>query len=404
MRHILFSNNNLLLSHTDLPQMPGSLPTNRIGNDVALITGATGFIGGYLLMELLKNSAFQKIYCIVRPNTDYSGFDRIKANLIAKGMSADLISSVKIIAIDGDILVPQFGIDSQLFSELQESVDHVFHFAATMNWVTPFNKNTIANIEALKTILTFCSTQRLKKLHYASSMGLWALTNPSDGALLENELHKKGDHLPGGYFQLKWIAENILKKVALIGLPTNIYRIGDVKGHSKDGLGDPNNLGNMFMKYFISRGVAIDDDTAQLNYLPVDYITQSIAHISTTRSNKTFQFSNPELISFKDIYKAALELGHDIQLISHQTWKDLLYSDRSAEGKQLKSIFRSFSPDPGESPTSFYDIGMRMFRKSHDTTNTLSALNDTTIECPAMIKDKILHCYLNHISRSTAKV
>ena len=403
MRHLLFSSHKLLSSHVELPCMQVPLPSNEIVSDVALITGATGFIGGFLLKELLINNSFKHIYCLARPHETLSGFERVKANLIEKGTSEGLIDPEKITAITGDILQPNFGLEDQLFSRLCYEVDHVFHFAATMNWVTPFNQNTIANIDALKVSLVFCSSKKLKKLHYASSMGLWTLLNHSEGAIMENALHEQGNELPGGYFQSKYVAENILKKAAVLGLPINIYRIGDVKGHSEDGLGDPQNFGNMVMRYFILRGVAIDHDTPEFNFIPVDYLCQSIAHIAVTRTNQTFQFSNPDLISFKDIYNAGLDVGHELKLVSKSEWGKLLYSDKSHEGKQLKPIFKRFTPDQSQPSTSFYEIGVQMFQRPHDTTNTASALAGTQINCPAMIKNQVLQRYLTHLSVSIAK-
>ncbi len=250
MRHILFSSNDLLLSHTHLPKLGSALPQNAIGKDCALITGATGFIGGFLLKELLINQSFDRVYCVVRAENQTTAFERVKSNLLEKGTPEDLIDKSKIIAICGDILESNFGLDTTTFEQLCAEVDHVFHFAATMNWVTPFNQNTIANIEALKTSIAFCCNKRLKKLHYASSMGLWTLLNHKEDSILETHIHDQANELPGGYFQSKWVSEKILKKASDMGLPVNIYRIGDVKGNSTDGLGDPNNFGNLVMQYF----------------------------------------------------------------------------------------------------------------------------------------------------------
>ncbi|MFT6866859.1 MAG: thioester reductase-like protein [Cyclobacteriaceae bacterium] len=397
MRHLLFSDINLLNGHISLPSFPDKVPTNDIENKQAFITGATGFIGGFLLKELLQNNRFESYICLVRADTETAGYQRVKEFLLSKGTPEKLIDPARIKVVIGDVLKPQLGLNDSTYQSLLTTVDHVFHFAASMNWVTPFNQDSIANIEALKTVIKFCGTEKLKKLHYASSMGIWTLLNHTKGPILETEIHHHGNELPGGYFQSKWVNEQVLKLASAEGIPVNVYRIGDVKGNSEDGLGDPQNFGNLVMQYFINKGVVIDSDTPEFNFIPVDYLAKSIAYIAINSTGNTHQFTNPELISFCDIYAAAKSVGHDCKLISKAEWIETLKTETNMQGKILKPIFKTFTPDPSCLPTSFYGIGVNMFKKKHDTTNTDHALSDTNFKCPAMLKDGVLKRYLIHL-------
>lgn len=279
-------------------------------------------------------------------------------------------------------------------------VDHFFHFAATMNWVAPFNQDTVANIDALKSAVAFCQHTRLTKLHYASSMGIWTLLSHAPGPILEDNIHDQGGELPGGYFQSKWVNELILHKAMSAGLPVNIYRIGDVKGNSESGLGDPHNFGNLVMQYFIKNSIVIDNSTPEFNFIPVDYLTRAIAHIATRETGKTFQFTNPDLISFRDIYTAAENVGHKCRLVTHSEWLDELSADSDQLARVLKPIFREFQPGFNHSPKSFYQIGVEMFKKPHDTTNTCTALQHTSLRCPGMLQDQVLERYLVHLGET----
>lgn len=399
MRHLLFSDKKVLRSHINLPNISQKLSGN-VGNEVVLITGATGFIGGFLLKELLLKGFFKSYICLVRSDSKEAGLKRLTDNLLDKGCPQSLIDKSAIKVVIGDVLAPSFGLDIEEESNLIASVDHVFHFAATMNWITPFNQDTISNIEALKRVITLCSKGKLKKLHYASSMGIWTLKNHGPGPILETELHDQGEDLPGGYFQSKWVNERILQMASNRGLPVNIYRIGDVKGDSENGLGDPQNFGNLVMRYFVEKRIVIDSDIPEFNFLPVDYITKAIAHIATKQESNTYQFSNPELVSFKDIYNVSVGVGYKCSLVSKEEWREELKNDKSLFGKTLKPIFREFTPETSAPSTSFYDIGVAMFQKEHDTSNTNEALVDTTISCPAMLSDSILNRYLRHLGQS----
>ncbi len=245
MRHLLFSNPETLKSHIGLPALPEELPYNQNFDEVAMITGATGFIGGFLMKELLHRRTFKTYVCLVRAANPATGFRRLKETLIAKGTPEELIEEADITIVMGDVLLPRFGLKPGMYDQLLSETDHLFHFAATMNWVTPFNQETVANIQALKEAISFCANGKLKKLHYASSMGIWTLLNPQEGPIYEDQIHNQGDELPGGYFQSKWVNELILKLARDSGIPVNVYRIGDVKGNSENGLGDPQNFGNL---------------------------------------------------------------------------------------------------------------------------------------------------------------
>lgn len=399
MKHPLFTDLALLNHRVSIDGFPSVLPGNAIGNDHALITGATGFIGGFLLKELLQKNAFVQYTCVVRAASEAAGFKRILANLMQKGTPSELIDTGRIRVVAGDTLRPHFGLEPKVYAALADSVDHVFHFAATMNWVAPFNQDTQANIDALKQMVYFCATARLKKLHYASSMGMWTVLHGASGPIWETEIHEQGNELPGGYFQSKWVNEKVLKLAASAGLPVNVYRIGDVKGHSADGQGDPQNFGNLVMKYFIRNGVAIDSDMPEFNFLPVDYLVRCIVHQALYVTGQTFQFSNPELVSFHDICRAALEEGHPCRLVDMQEWLQLLRRLPDPLGRVLTPVFRKFAVAEQRAAMSFYEIGVNMFRRKHDTTNTETALQGTGITCPGMLQDGILKKYLNHLSQ-----
>lgn len=405
MKHPLFTDADTLHSCVKLPHLPKSLPKNKICNENAFITGATGFIGGFLLKELLKSDSFQSYTCLVRANSKKEGLQRVKDNLRACGASDLSISDAKIAVVLGDILLPRFGIDHDSYRQLCASTDHFFHFAASMNWVLPFNKNTQANIEALKAAILFCSTERLKKLHYASSMGIWAILNHKDPKIEESRIHNQPEELPGGYFQSKWVNEKILQMASERGVPVNVYRIGDVKGDSLIGISDLKNFGNLFMRYIQERKIAIDSALPQLNYLPVDFLAKAIAHIAFTETGKTFQFSNPQLISISDIAKAVEDAtGHQVALVSYSDWLAHLQNDKSSLGTTLKPIFRSFRPSSSSEETSFYEIGMKMFRMPHNYCNTDKALYDTGIQCPSMKSGNILPIYLAQLNRLSMPV
>lgn len=54
--------------------------------------------------------------------------------------------------------------------------------------------------------------------------------------------------LPGGYFQTKWVAEQICQKYQTAGLPCVIYRLGNVGGNTETGMWNKQDTNLAFLK------------------------------------------------------------------------------------------------------------------------------------------------------------
>lgn len=397
MIHNLFKPTDFLTAQVQLPPL-GSLPSTSRKREVAFLTGASGFIGGYLLIELLRKEAFQTYYCLVRGETDAAALWKLEQNLCQKGLDLQDFAD-RIVCVRGDLAEPKMGLSPKQYHRLTEEVDHVYHFAGSMNWVSLFNAETEQNIEALRRVIRFASSQVTKTLHYASSMGTWSLLEADASPILETALHNQPELLPGGYCQLKWINEKICHLAQAAGVPVKIYRIGDVKGHSVTGHSDLKNFGNLLMCYLLQHGI-LPDCEVQFNFQPVEYVAQAIVHISLQKdqeSGSTFQFSNPELISMSDLVASAKALGVPAQLVSLAEWKEALQK-RTPLSRLLAPVFKPFQPGEGAETTSFFEIGAALYHREHDTTHTQEALKGSGITCPNMLSGGVLSRYLQFLA------
>lgn len=393
MRHLLFKSREFLESHVHLPTLPDLAPVTT-AREAALITGATGFIGGYLLIELLRRNAFEKYYCLVRGATAEIRLRKLKHSLANKGLSYSEVCH-RLVIVPGDISRPRLGLAEQDYRALAASVDHVFHFAGTMNWVAGFGAETVLNIAALRDVICFAAAKKTKYVHYASSMGAWSLLAHRTARISEAVLHDRPDLLPGGYCQLKWINEKICHLGQAAGIPICIYRIGDVKGHSETGHSDPRNFGNLLLLQMMLTGTVPDCDT-QFNFLPVDYLAQAIACIATNapyHRGRTFQFSNSEMLTMDMLVDVMTVAGFALHRQSPADWYAALSGKRPL-GKALRPVFRSFVPETGQAPVSFFEIGSELYRRKHDCRNTEWAVASEGLCCPAMVGDGTLLRYV----------
>src|SRR5690606_16314369 len=118
------------------------VPFNQ--QDRLLLTGATGFLGAFLLHELLEQTRSQ-IYCLVRAPNSAMGQERILANL-HKYTSQHPEATVRIIAVPGDLTQPLLGLSQHDFAALANTVDLIYHNGALVNWLYPYARLKLANV------------------------------------------------------------------------------------------------------------------------------------------------------------------------------------------------------------------------------------------------------------------
>src|SRR5207248_143268 len=104
------------------PGTPASAP-ERI-----FLTGASGFLGAYLLHDLLEATP-ASVSCLVRAPNAAAGRRRIEDNLAAYGLW-DANFAARLEPVPGDLARPRFGLDEEQFGRLAESVDAVYHNGA----------------------------------------------------------------------------------------------------------------------------------------------------------------------------------------------------------------------------------------------------------------------------------
>ncbi|XP_060603002.1 linear gramicidin synthase subunit D-like [Ruditapes philippinarum] len=93
-----------------------------------LLSGATGFLGAFLLSEILDQSNCH-VFCLVRETTETKGIDRIIINMNRYGLwKSKHISRVTVVV--SDIAQKNLGILSDIYEHLSTAIDIVFMNAA----------------------------------------------------------------------------------------------------------------------------------------------------------------------------------------------------------------------------------------------------------------------------------
>ena len=143
--------------------------------DAIFLTGATGFLGAFLLDELLRNTS-AKIYCLVRGcETTAEAGKKIISNLDRYLLKYASFQS-RIIPVIGDLSQPLLGINQQQFKELAQEIDIIYHAATFMNLAYPYASMKAANVGGTQEILRLASQVKLKPVHFVSTPAVFKAT------------------------------------------------------------------------------------------------------------------------------------------------------------------------------------------------------------------------------------
>jgi thioester reductase-like protein len=404
MGHPLIKSNEFLLSQAilgrEILRTGVSMPSNEEWNSI-LFTGGTGFIGGFLLKELLENTK-AKIYCLIRCDNERQGKERLVACMQEKGIWKEKFN-LRISVIKGDLNLPQLGLSHNTISQLAERIDVIYHLGASVNWASNYTREAQANVLSFIELLKLAITGKVKPIHYSSSMGTYASSNKSySNPILENEVFLEPGSLFGGYCQTKWVCEKLVEQARMRNIPINLYRIGEVNGDSNTGLSDLKNFINLFMGFCIMTQMAPESyRKTKFNLVPVDYVAKAMLQISKNMegNGKNFQFNSRQIFTLEEMVDEMNRCGFTVRLVSDDVWENAL-KDGSWLAKRIRTIFKKLKISEEAQEVSLFDIGQSVFLRGHDTSNTDQELKGSEVACGKIIDDGILHNYLNYILKN----
>ncbi len=346
-----------------------------------LLTGATGFIGAFLLYELLQQTT-SDIYCLVRAKDSLLAQQRL-INSLKNYLLWDEKFSNRIIAISGDLAKPFLGLSEDNFQLIASQIDVIYHNGAWVNFTYPYSVLKAANVLGTQEVLRLATQVKVKPVHFISTMGVAQIQdNPTQ--------EEKGDN---GYTQSKWVAEKLIKIAGERGVPISIYRPGRICGDSKTGVCNPEDHTFRMIRGCIQLG-SVPMQDAMVNLTPVDYASKAIVYLSQQESSlgQVFDIVNPRSIPWCEMANLISELGYPIQQISYEAWREQLLQMSEIENDNalypLIGIFAESSQKAKSQNTNKYN--------SHHH-NTLAALAESGITC-SPVNYQLLHTYVRYLT------
>lgn len=302
--------------------LPEPLPPRRI-----LLTGATGFLGSHLLLDLLRRSEAH-VVCIVRGDGGRDAERRLGEALAGFQVpwSAEVRRRVTVLA--GDIREPRLGLTGEQWVSLAHDVDSVVSVAAAVDFLRGYPSLRQTNVLGPLALAEFATTGRIKPLHHVSSIAVF--NEIGIASMGEDDPVAHVDRLAAGYDKTKWAAEAALRRARDHGLVVTLLRPGGIGGHTETGAYNAQDLSTGFMSAIMRYRTV--PAFRFLNVAPVDWVSRIAAEIVCEPDGwgQTYNLvGKPNTLP--DLVREMQLGGMDVQVLGWDQWREDLLARLDAE-------------------------------------------------------------------------
>jgi NAD(P)-dependent dehydrogenase (short-subunit alcohol dehydrogenase family) len=266
------------------------------------VTGATGFIGRYLVSNLLKRKG--TVHVLVRKGSEK------KLDAIADSMGWD---RKRIVPVTGDLSKPRLGLTAAQVKALSGKVLHFFHLAAIYDMSADAASQQVANIDGTRNAVELAAAIKAGCFHHTSSIAAAGLYP----GVFREDMFEEAEGLKDPYLRTKHESEGLVRKECKV--PFRIYRPSMVIGHSKTGEMDkidgPYYLFGLIKKirqtlpqWVPTLGV----EGGRLNVVPVDFVADAMDHIAHKKGldGQCFHLVDPEPMRFGELMNTFCRAAH----------------------------------------------------------------------------------------------
>ncbi|KAI9202465.1 male sterility protein-domain-containing protein [Polychytrium aggregatum] len=355
-----------------------------------VLTGATSFLGAFLIFELAHKFPRAKIYCLARTETEKLAFLRTYSNasrlVIASRNKNDPWYDVRDrwVGLRGDVSKERWALSDERWKEICEETDMIVHNAAEVHWLYNYNTLKATNVLSTVTVLQLATTHHLKVVHYISTIGTIAMAKGSDKPL-EEKMYSNWN-LSGGYSQTKWVSEQLINKARSRGVPATIIRPAMIAGDSGYGVCNTDDYIWRYIEGCIKLGVCpANASPVTWTMDPVDHVAKAIAEIVSSEealSKFVFHISDSEhsVITEKRVFEIADSVGWTVLQDTREKFRTIIWRNPSPDNHALLAFMRMLM-----------DLSFRV-----DNTNTRS-IYPTPCPSPELVVRKSLF-HLDRVS------
>ncbi|UNK49674.1 SDR family oxidoreductase [Lysobacter sp. S4-A87] len=270
------------------------------------VTGATGFIGRFLVSKLLKRKG--TVYVLVRKDSHK------KLEAIAKKMGWD---SKRVVLVDGDMTQPKCGVSAAQIRALSGKVKHFFHLAAIYDLTANAESQRAANIDGTQNALDLSVAIKAEVFHHTSSIAAAGLYQ----GVFREDMFDEAEGLDDPYLRTKHDSEGLVRRETRI--KWRIYRPGMVVGHSQTGEMDKIDGPYYFFTFLKKLRELLPPwmpmlglEGGRINVVPVDFVVDAMDHIAhkPRLDGHCFHLTDPEPMRVGEVLNTFARAGHSPEM------------------------------------------------------------------------------------------
>lgn len=342
------------------------------------VTGGTGFIGRFLIENLLKRDG--NIYTLVRASS------REKLAELAEKLGD---TEGRIIPVVGDLTQTNLGVSDDDLASLKGNVEHFFHLAAIYDLSADADSQYAANVEGTRNAMGLAEAVSAGCFHHTSSIAAAGLYKGT----FREDMFEEAKGLDDPYLKTKHDSEGLVRSDCKI--PYRIYRPSMVVGHSQTGEIDKIDGPYYFFKMIQKLRKAMPQwvplpglEGGRINIVPVDFVANAMDHIAHKDGldGGCFHLVDPNAHKVGEVLNIFADAGHAPSMVMRVNTRMFNFIPPF-----IRQTIKNFSPVKQMTDTVLKDLGIPRsvlsfieYPTKFDNRETERALEGTSIECPSL--------------------
>ncbi|HLQ00582.1 MAG TPA: SDR family oxidoreductase, partial [Candidatus Limnocylindria bacterium] len=243
------------------------------------VTGSTGYIGGYIVAGLLKDSS-ERLNLLVRAKEEAEAQRRIWQGLQLHfdfpAFHAHLVSRIRIFC--GDLTASRFGLADDEYHALADTTESLIHCAASLNRKSEkacFNVNLRGTLEVIQLARQAQNAHGLRRFSHVSTV---AVAGARRHEVVTEDVAidwSRSDYDP--YARTKKFCEHMIRQL-LPDVPRTIFRPSIVLGDSRRAETTQFDMVRAFA-FLAGLPVLPFRSADKIDIVPVDYVADAIVQI-----------------------------------------------------------------------------------------------------------------------------
>jgi thioester reductase-like protein len=364
-----------------------------------LVTGATGFLGAFLVRQLLETTDAH-VCCLVRNGRgDAAALARVRNNLAQYGLWTDHHEH-RLSISSGDLTQPQFGLAPAEYEALAGRVDVVFHAAGDVSWVQPYASLRHVNVLGTLEVLRFAAAGQTKSIQFVSSLSVCYATGGPATVDEDTDMRPWVHDLALGYAQTKLVAESLVQQAQQRGFDAGLYRPSIILGDAATGASNLDDIVAALLKGCIEMGTAPDLDWV-LDGPPVDHVARAIIRLSAQpggRAPGPMHLNADRPRHWRECLLWTTLFGYPVRLVPFAQWQEQLRVDAVAPTHPLHAL-RPFFLRPVSGRLTSAELFEARHRSATRRRHSRDAEASVGLTCPRLDAQTLDRYFSNFTSR-----